>query len=80
MIICSIDMMPFRLVFSFKLPFWQIKIRLFPDQGGRAKPPCNACRNGGTNEGKIYLWDLDLATSVPMPGYLMNILLLCAFC
>lgn len=27
-----------RLVSSFKLSFWQIKIRLFPDQGGCAKP------------------------------------------
>lgn len=80
MIICSIDMMPLRLVSSFKLSFWQITIRLFPDQGGCAKPPCNACRNRGTNEGKKYLWDLDLAASVPLPGYLMNILLLCAVC
>lgn len=36
-IICSIDTMALRLVSSFKLPFWQIKIRLFPDQGGHAK-------------------------------------------
>lgn len=30
--------MALRLVSSFKLPFWQIKIRLFPEQGGHAKP------------------------------------------
>lgn len=64
-IICSIDMMPLRLVSSFKLSFWQIKIRLFPDNSGCAKPPCSACRNGGTNEGRKYLCYLDLITSVP---------------
>lgn len=52
MIIFSIDMMPLRLVSSFTLSIQQIKTRLFPHQGGYPKLSCNACRNGGTNEGK----------------------------
>lgn len=69
-IICSIDMMPLRLVSSFKLSFWQIKIRLFPDNSGCAKPPCSACRNGGTNEGRKYLCYLDLIPSIPFASIL----------
>lgn len=64
-IICSIDMMPLGLVSSFRLSFWQIKIRLFPHNSGCAKPPCSACRNGETNEGRKHLCYLDLITSVP---------------
>lgn len=69
--------MALRLVSSFKLPFWHIKIRLFPDQGGHAKPlamPAEITWNEGTNEGKKWLWNLDLVLSVPLSGTFTNIL------